>query len=499
MQLLILGHPYHYEMENLTRVFFPGKPLRVLHEPEAEPDGERVVTGMEERGEECRLYVRYEKGGEKAERETTVSLKDLAGEEKEPLCELCMANLLFDLLCSVTGDRPSWGILTGVRPVKLLRRLILADGGEKAAEHFRRELRVSEEKIKLALDCERNEAVILKRSRPESYSLYLSIPFCPTRCAYCSFVSQSIERAGKLIAPYLERLQEELRETAAIAKGLGLRLETVYIGGGTPTILSAEQLSRLIGTVTEAFDTACLREFTVEAGRPDTLDREKLLALRGSGVTRISINPQTLNDQVLEAIGRRHTGAQTLNAFDLARDCGMDNINMDLIAGLPGDTLASFRDTLERVIDLSPESITVHTLSIKKSARLTGEDAPVLPGGPATAEMVKHSAERLSAAGYIPYYLYRQSKMLGNLENVGWSKPGFESDYNVYIMDETHTILACGAGGVTKLRQPGGDHIQRIFNYKFPYEYCNRFEDILTRKKGIEAFYEKFGQFPSKR
>jgi len=495
MQLLIWGHPYHYEMENLTRVFFPGKPLRVSQEPEAEPDGERVVTGMEKRDGERRLYVRYEKNGTVTEREETVSLLGLAEEEKEPLCELRMANLLFDLLSALTGDRPSWGILTGVRPVKLLRRLIRADGERAAAEYFRRELRVSEKKIRLALECERNEAVILKRNRPESYSLYISIPFCPTRCAYCSFVSQSIERAGKLIVPYLERLREELRETVVVAERLGLRLETVYIGGGTPTILSAEQLSDLIGTVTDCFDTAYLREFTVEAGRPDTLDEEKLRALCGSGVSRISINPQTLNDRVLEAIGRRHTAEQTLRAFALARACGMNNINMDLIAGLPGDTPDSFRDTLKRIIALSPESVTVHTLSLKKSARLTGEDAPVLPGGPETAEMVNDSVERLSAAGYLPYYLYRQSKMLGNLENVGWSKPGFESEYNVYIMDETHSILACGAGGVTKLRQPGGDHIQRIFNYKFPYEYCDRFEEILTRKKGIEEFYEKFSQF----
>ncbi|MDD6174745.1 MAG: coproporphyrinogen dehydrogenase HemZ, partial [Firmicutes bacterium] len=406
-------------------------------------------------------------------------------------CERQLAVLLYQLLTEYCGFTSKWGILTGVRPVKLMHRLTGELGEQGAFDYFTRRLLVSPEKTALCRQTAELQEPIVRASRPESFSLYVSIPFCPTRCAYCSFVSQSIEKASKLLPDYVEYLKKELRQTGEIARALGLRLETVYFGGGTPTTLSAEQLSGLIRVISEAFDLSTVREYTVEAGRPDTITPEKLAALKSGGVTRISINPQTMNDAVLERIGRRHTAQRTLDAFAMARKAGMNNINMDTIAGLPGDSAESFAETFRILTELSPESITVHTLALKRSSYLNHEEGLSLAQEAAAVDqMVSHSQQVLSAAGYLPYYLYRQSKMLGNLENVGWTKPGFEGLYNVYIMEETHTILACGAGATTKLRSPQGEQIERIFNFKFPYEYMERFDQMQSRKEGILKFYE---------
>ena len=304
----------------------------------------------------------------------------------------------------------------------------------------------------------------------------------------------SVERARKLMDPYCDLLCEEIGETAQIASDLGLRLESVYFGGGTPTTLSAEQLDRVLGTVCRSFDLGTCREFTVEAGRPDTIDRERLCALKENKVDRISINPQTLNDDVLRAIGRKHTAEQFLQAFSLAQACGFDNINTDLIAGLPTDTTESFRHSLDTVLGLGASCITVHTLCMKRAANLTTEGKTLNREEALTARaMVDYAQTALGGSGYIPYYLYRQTRMVGNLENVGWSKRGVESLYNVYVMDETHTILACGSGGVTKLKDPHSDYLQRVFNFKYPYEYIGRFEEMRQRKAEIKRFYSTIG------
>jgi oxygen-independent coproporphyrinogen-3 oxidase len=486
MTLIIDGHPFHYEMENLCRLFCPQEKIVVTENAEEqEENGLCVYTGLKKREDGSFLLTVRLKRGDSVKNSAVL----LPSETQEEEYKLRMSVTLWKMFAEQFGFRPSWGILTGIRPVKLFGRIAAERGTEAAVKCFREEFLVTEEKAELARTTWKNEEKILDISRRDGFSLYISIPFCPTRCSYCSFVSSSVEKTFRLIPKYVELLCEEIRRTAQVANRLHLRLQTVYFGGGTPTALSADQLAALISTVRESFDLSDCREFTVEAGRPDTITPDKLAAMKLGHVSRISINPQTLNDEVLQAIGRKHTAAQTLSAFALAREHGFDNVNMDLIAGLPKDTPESFRSTLERVLELSPESITVHTLALKRAARLNQEGES--GNADAAEQMLSYADDALMRSGYQPYYLYRQSRMVGNLENTGWAKPGFENLYNVFIMEECQSILACGAGAVTKLRDPEADRIERIFNFKYPYEYIDRYEEILGRKDRVIEFYER--------
>lgn len=477
MNLYVKNHNFHFELENLTRLFFPNEKITVIRDF-SEPQPPYIYTEVSDK---ITISVNI---GSFNKSETAV--KKLTDDDNE----LVSAQLLYKLLCDFTGLTQPWGILTGVRPVKLLRRLAEESNEEQAVKKFENDFFVSNEKIALSRETEHNERKILELSRPESFSLYVGIPFCPSRCSYCSFVMASIERAEKLIEPYTKLLCEEIKRTAEIANKLGLRLETVYFGGGTPTTLSAEQLDTVLRAVNKSFDMSTCREFTVEAGRPDTIDIAKLFALKENKVDRISINPQTTNDEVLKTIGRKHTAQQFFDAFELARKCGFDNINTDLIAGLPTDTPESFKNSLDSIVKLNAECITVHTLCMKRASRLTTEGVTLdLQQARDAREMLAYTQNILGQNEYIPYYMYRQSRMVGNLENVGWSKRGFESLYNVYVMDETHTILACGSGGVTKLKRNNPDYLERIFNFKYPYEYIDRFDELIQRKSGIMQFY----------
>lgn len=477
MNLYVKNHNFHFELENLTRLFFPNEKITVIRDF-SEPQPPYIYTEVSDK---ITISVNI---GSFNKSETAV--KKLTDDDNE----LVSAQLLYKLLCDFTGLTQPWGILTGVRPVKLLRRLAEESNEEQAVKKFEKDFFVSNEKIALSRETEHNERKILELSKPESFSLYVGIPFCPSRCSYCSFVMASIERAEKLIEPYTKLLCEEIKRTAEIANKLGLRLETVYFGGGTPTTLSAEQLDTVLGTVNNSFDMSTCREFTVEAGRPDTIDSTKLFALKENKVDRISINPQTVNDEVLKTIGRKHTAQQFFDTFELARKCGFDNINTDLIAGLPTDTPESFKNSLDSIVRLNAECITVHTLCMKRASRLTTEGVTLdLQQARDAREMLAYTQNILGQNEYIPYYMYRQSRMVGNLENVGWSKKGFESLYNVYVMDETHTILACGSGGVTKLKRNNPDYLERIFNFKYPYEYIDRFDELIQRKSGIMQFY----------
>ena len=486
MHLYLRGQDYHFELENVCRLFLPLEKVETHHNEEpTEIVGLIVQCDMAQMGEGYCLSCRVRLDGFDEKTTATVA--------KDADCELELCTLLYHLLVKLLGFTHGWGLITGVRPVKLLRRLTREMGAEAALDYYRNKLLVGEEKTALCQTTLQTEDTLLALSRPDSFSLYISIPFCPTRCDYCSFVSQTVVQAKKLIPTYVEQLCREIAYTGELVRQLGLRLETVYFGGGTPTTLSAEQLTMLFRAVENSFDLSTVREYTVEAGRPDTVTPEKMAAIHAAGVGRVSINPQTLQPAVLAGIGRKHTVEQFYDAFEMARKAGFTNINTDLIAGLPGDNYEGFADTMERILALDPESVTVHTLSMKRASNIMLQKRPDFGVEDDAVRMVRLSAQKLPQAGYIPYYLYRQSRTVGNQENVGWSKPGCEGLYNVYIMDETHTILGCGAGAVSKLKQPGTDYLERIFNYKFPYEYNTGLEEMLSRKQAVIAFYDKYG------
>lgn len=400
---------------------------------------------------------------------------------------------VFEAVTPFLDAVPEWGSLTGVRPAKFARGFLEqgftpAQVAEIMTEKYhvspaRRALAIRSAGI--ALDCK-------NKLQPKDISIYIGIPFCPSRCSYCSFVSHSIEKAGRLMTEYLDTLCGEIKHTGGILRQADLRIISIYIGGGTPTTLSSEQMDRLLHTVQQEFDLHALEEFTVEAGRPDTITKEKLLVLKKYGVDRISINPQSMNEEVLAAIGRRHSAQDVLDRFQMAREVGFHAVNMDLIAGLDQDTPESFENTLDTLIDLNPENITVHTLAAKRGAdqhdRVRNAEKQEI-----VRQMLDIAAKRLTAAGYSPYYLYRQKFMAGGFENVGWCKLGYECKYNIYMMEELQTILSLGAGGVTKLLGADGRKIQRINNPKYPYEYNTSLEKINAGKQAVLEWAQACG------
>ena len=486
MILRIFGHDFHYECENLCRVYFPNEKINIVYDGSGE-DVRTVVTRCAPIDGGNLVSVEAEIDGVSRSAQAEV-IAD--GNELRDKSELKTAQLIFALLSEITGYTPPWGVLTGVRPSKLMLRLIDQMGAEGAKRYFTEDLLVSEEKTMLAQTVATAEEKIIALSEKNSFSLYVAIPFCPTRCSYCSFVSHSIanSNAKKLLPEYLDKLAEEIEMTGKIASELGLKLESVYFGGGTPGVLEAPQLDRLLYAVENSFDLSTVREYTVEIGRPDTVTPEKLRILRLHNVGRISINPQTFNQKTLDLIGRNHKVEQAVKAYQLAKACGFDSINMDLIAGLPEETLEDFKASVDTAISLSPENITVHTLALKRSSELNASGAGV-SGGNTAKQMLEYASGRLNASRYEPYYMYRQSKCVGNLENVGWCKSGKDCLYNVFMMEECHTVIAVGAGAVTKLCDPESTNVERIFNFKYPYEYISGFDKITERKNGIKSFY----------
>lgn len=483
MKLLIIGHKYQYEMLKLTQIFYPNTKIDLLFSSADTGDDETVITT-----ELTKDNITVSFAEQKKQKALTKPRPEKEDEER------CMASMLFSLLCENTGYIPKWGMLTGIRPSKLFRGFADKYGEEKAKKIFTDDYFVSKQKTGLTASVASAEEKTIALSRPDSFSLYVAIPFCPSRCSYCSFVSHSTETesAKKTIPEYVKLLCEELRITGKIAKEAKLRLESVYFGGGTPTSLSASQLTMLFDAVRENFDLSTCREYTVEAGRPDTITEEKLLAIKNGGAGRISINPQTFSDEVLKNIGRRHSANLTREKFLEARSIGFDNINTDLIAGLPGDTYEGFCDSLTKTLELSPENITVHTLALKRASNLGTEIGKVnTENGAAAEKMLDFAYGLLTGNGYFPYYMYRQSKTLNNLENTGYAKKGRECLYNIFMMEECHSIFAVGAGAVTKICIPEKNEIKRIFNFKYPYEYISRFDIIKERKNEISALLTK--------
>ena len=392
---------------------------------------------------------------------------------------------IYDTVAPSLQTPPDWGALTGVRPAKLVRSLLdrgLTRG--QVAERFRSRYFVSPARTALAVRCAAYAQQALEQMEDNTVSLYLGIPFCPSRCAYCSFVSSSIEKSADLIAPYVDALCEEVRKTGQLLRERGQKVTSVYIGGGTPTTLSAEQLARLMDVTANAMDFSALREYTVEAGRPDTITPEKLRAIRAGGADRVSINPQTMEDAVLERIGRRHSAQDVVRAYEQARAAGFPVINMDTIAGLDGDTPEGFAHTIEQLVQLDPENITVHTLAIKRGADLS-DRAGNAAQQDTVAQMLDFAMDCLPRAGYGPYYLYRQKFSAGGFENVGWCKPDTESFYNIAMMEEIQTILSCGAGGVSKRVERDTGRITRYNAPKYPREYLQAGARIDAGKRRL--------------
>ncbi len=381
---------------------------------------------------------------------------------------------------------PAWGALAGVRPTKIPTKELLSGGSLSSADKLLKDVYfVTAPRRQLALDCSQSTVRAASLLSKPDISLYVGIPFCPTRCAYCSFVSRSVGKRTELLTPYLEALEKELILTGKLLESSGKTLRTIYIGGGTPTTLSEPQMAHLLSCIRDHFDLSRCLEFTVEGGRPDTLTKEKLESIRQNGADRMSINPQSMVNSVLRASGRPHTAEDVLCRYQDAVDAGFADINMDLIAGLPGDDLAGFCHSLDTVASLRPSNITVHTLALKKGADLF-ENRAGLPSWEEAAQMVEYANQTLRALGYKPYYLYRQKYMSGSFENVGWSRDGRDCLYNIYMMEELHTILSLGGGGMNKVNLPDGS-LQRFHNPKFPEQYIEQLDSVLRQKEELFA------------
>lgn len=392
--------------------------------------------------------------------------------------------MMYDMLKKLTGRELPWGTLTGVRPTKIVYTL-LEDGknDHEIRDYLKKEYYVSEKKGDLAIKVASNEKRLLEKlDYNNGYSLYAGIPFCPTTCLYCSFTSYPLAVWKDRVDTYVDAMLKELEFTSRLMKDK--KLDTFYMGGGTPTTLEPEQLDRVLSFFEEHFDTTGLKEYTIEAGRPDSITRDKLLIMKKHGVDRISINPQTMNDDTLKLIGRHHTVEQIKEAFTLARECGFDNINMDLIIGLPGETREHIERTMREVALLAPDSLTVHSLAIKRAARLNifwekYKDYAMVN----TDDIINMTADCAAAMGMEPYYLYRQKNMAGNFENVGYSKPGREGIYNILIMEEKQTIMAVGAGASTKVVFPEENRIERVENVKDVTTYIENIDEMIDRKR----------------
>jgi len=489
LNLYLHGHSYKYAVEQVLLTLFPTQRPEY---PDKREDGDSIDISLNKTENTLTAYCTLKLGDNSYKGRASEKLADICGEiETDRACQKIIKTAIYRAALRSGLKKPAWGALTGVRPGKILHSII--SGGASADEALKRFIEqydVSQKRAQLCMDTTLYTIDAERSLGEKDICLYVGIPFCPTRCAYCSFVSQSVEKSMKLIDPFMEALEKEISATGKAVKALELNVVAIYMGGGTPTTLSAPQLDTLCTWVENAFDLSNNREYTVEAGRPDTITEEKLIVLRNHGVDRISVNPQTMSDRVLDIIGRRHTSHDILSALETARKVGGFAINMDLIAGLPADTVEGFEDTLNKVIALEPENITVHTLSLKKGSRITLNEEPI-PSAEDVSDMLDIAAEKLSRGNYIPYYLYRQKFMSGGFENVGWTKKDRENLYNICIMEELCSIIAMGGGGSTKLVAPGTAKNIRLMAPKYPLEYINAMDKTCEDKQKIIEFFSR--------
>ena len=470
MNLTLIGHDDRYAVEQLQMALFPA-----LCEGEAVSSLHRGQTWLT-----TTAKITYEG------RTASATRRIKAAEETVRLRRRALQQSYYLAAIQLLPATPAWGALAGVRPTKLTTRHMLEGGTPKSADKLLKDVYyVTPERRKLAVDCSVSTVSAANLLEENDLSLYVGIPFCPTRCTYCSFVSRTIGKKTELLNPYLEALLKEMEISGKLLADSGKHIRTVYIGGGTPTSLSTPQMAYLLDAIRDSFDLSRCIEFTVEGGRPDTLDAEKLRTIARHGADRMSINPQTMEDHVLRACGRPHKAADVVRAYREAVDAGFNAINMDLIAGLPEDSVDGFKRSLDAVASLDPANITVHTLALKKGADLFEKRAN-LPSAEAVTAMVAYANETLAGKAYKPYYLYRQKYMSGSFENVGWSRDNLDCLYNIYMMEEVHTILSLGGGGMNKVNFPDGS-LRRFHNPKFPEQYIEMIGDVCAQKEEMFA------------
>ena len=497
MILKLEGTTNTYYVQTLCMIFFPGSKFSEQEQPG--DDVPEITVRLEKAIDKMTAYATMKLGAKfveaYGEASPTDDIKDMGRVEK-----IALGRAIFAAGKALLGYTNAWGILTGVRPAKVANE-ILSTGADmnKTKRILRDEYFLNPKKAALAVSVAATENRLVRKLPDNLCSVYMSIPFCPSRCAYCSFISYASDKLLPLLKDYMAQLLRDVDRVFQTVKAQGLRVATVYIGGGTPTVLSPSQLTALLKRVCRHVDPSSLLEFTLEAGRPDTITEEKLSIALAHGVTRISVNPQTLNDEVLRTIGRRHTVAEFFRAYELAAASGIRDVNIDLIAGLPGDNFQSFSETVDRILSLGASNLTVHTFSIKKASNIVkdGEEVYSIIGGD-VAKSVEYSQLRAKACGYHPYYMYRQKNTVGNQENVGYAKEGRECYYNVFMMEELHSIFAVGAGGVTKLVRTGADgkrEISRIFAPKYPYEYLRDGEKNMLGDEEKTSFAERVSGF----
>ena len=469
IKLILSEEKFEYDIRGLLMAFFPAEEITTKSEMDA--DRQLAVTYEEDK-------VQLSFVGDRNARTQSLEVSATGEQMKSPL-----KRGVYQLLSEYTGKELPWGTLTGIRPTKIAMGLLEKGVSEaEVTEHMKKVYLTGEEKTNLSIEIAKREMEILKDiDYEDGYSLYIGIPFCPTTCLYCSFTSYPMGKWAGRMDEYLDALFKEIDYTAEAFKHK--KLNTVYIGGGTPTSLSAEQMDRLLTKVEESFDFTRCQEFTVEAGRPDSITEDKLVAIKRHKVTRISINPQTMKQETLKLIGRRHTVEQIKEVYGLARNLGFDNINMDLILGLPGENIDDVRHTMEELKAMAPDNITIHSLAIKRAARLNLEwdkyESLLMEN---SSEVMKMTEDYCREMGMEPYYLYRQKNMAGNFENVGYAMPGKAGIYNILIMEEKQSIVALGAGSTSKAVFPGG-RIERADNVKDVEVYMSRIDEMIERKR----------------
>ncbi|MCD8212320.1 MAG: coproporphyrinogen dehydrogenase HemZ [Oscillospiraceae bacterium] len=484
MKVILLGHDYRYAAEQMLMTLFPEE--RPVYD---DGQDENCVRLALHRGA-CWLTATADLNwhGKTARRSCRARSDALTGirQEDDRLCQQILKTAFYRAGTELLGSDLPWGAMTGVRPVKIPSRALRSGASPAAARsELRRDYRVSPRRAEMAVDCARVSLDVDRSLMPGDICLYIGIPFCPTRCSYCSFVSSDVRRVLKLTQPYTDALVQEIAAAGSSVRSAGLRVRAVYFGGGTPTTLTEEQLDQIMTALETHFSLEPGLEYTVEAGRPDTITREKLTVLSRHGAGRISVNPQTMEDRVLQAMGRQHTAEQTERAYALVRETGDFIVNMDVIAGLPEDSPAGFRRTAEKVLSMAPENITVHTLAVKRGSYLREQSKRSLPDETQVEDMLSYAWDRLEHSDYRPYYLYRQKFMTGSFENVGWCRQDHISIYNVCMMEELRSVLSLGAGGVTKLIDRDAGSVVRHANPKYPQDYLARIRQICSEKEQL--------------